>query len=352
MNQLDFDLSSFEQIWADLYQEYDFLASADYLDKSNLLNVENFNLVDFVQSLIDYGMYEVSVAFIEFKSIFILIILIALFRQLKNMFSNRYDEMTTLILKLMLVISLVQLFMFYHDFTYDILTRYMGIVVTLFPILLSMITMTGALWNHALFQPVIVFLINASYFFINSFSLPLIVMGTVLGFINKLSKEDFYSRLTVLINKVATWSLGAYFGLFLTLLSIQNITLSFTNGLFLRTGQSLVNHIPVIGTKFTDTVISVVSTLSILRNSVGLLAVITLVVFVAFPILKLGIVSLLFRLLSALVQPLLDKEYVEVLDVFNTAINGLLIVMFIIGVMFIFTIVIILFSSNMMLLTS
>ena len=352
MNQLNIDLSSFETIWADLYAQYDFLASADYLDKSNLLNVENFNLVDFVQSLVTYSLHEVSVAFVEFKSIFILIILIALFRQLKNMFSNRYEEITTLILKVMLVLELLQLFVFYHDYTFDILTRYMGIVVTLFPVLIAMITMTGALWNHALFQPVIVFLINASYFFINTFSLPLIVVGTVLGFINRISKEDFYSRLTQLVNKAATWSLGTYFGVFLTLLSIQNITLSFANGLFLRTTQSLVNHIPVIGAKFTDTVISLVSTLSILRNSVGLLAIITLVVFVAFPILKLGVVSVLFRLLSALVQPLLDKEFIGVLDVFNTAITGLLIVMFIIGVMFIFTLVIILYSSNMALLTS
>ena len=352
MEAFNVDLSSFENIWADLYAEYDFLAQADYLDKSNLLNVENFNIAGFLNSLVQYLFHEVNVAFLEFRGIFILLLLIALFGQLKNLISNRYEGIVTLVLKLMLILQFVQLFIFYHDYTLSLLNRYMGVVVTLFPILLSLITLTGAIWNHALFQPVIVFIINASYFFINTFSLPLLVVGTMLGFINQLNGEDFYSRLITLINKVATWSLGAYFGVFLTLMSIQNIILSTSGGFFLRTTQSLVKNVPVIGDKFTETMMSLVSTLSIFRNSVGLLAVITLVIIVAFPIIKLGVVLILFRLLSALTQPILDKEFIRIIDVFNVGITGLLIVMFIIGVMFIFTIVIVLYSSNMMLLSN
>lgn len=135
-------------------------------------------------------------------------------------------------------------------------------------------------------------------------------------------------------------------------MSIQNVTLSFADGLFFRTTQSLMNHIPVIGTRFTDTVVSIVSTLSIMRNSVGLLSIITLVIFVVFPIAKLGVCMILFRLLTAVIQPLVSKDFINILDVFNTGLMNLLVILMIIGVMFIFTFFIILYSSNMVLLTN
>ena len=191
------------------------------------------------------------------------------------------------------------------------------------------------------------------YFFINTISLPLTVIGAVFGFINQINVEDLYSRLIDFINKIALWTLGGYFAFFLTLMSIQNITLSFADGLFFRTTQNLLNHVSSNRKSvFTDTVVSVVSTLSILRNSIGLLGIITLVVVVAFPVVKVGVSLILFRLLSAVIQPVISKDYIKILDVFNTGVMNLLVIMMIIAVMFIFTFFIILYSSNMMLLTN
>lgn len=89
--------------------------------------------------------------------ILIFLLVIALFQNIQTTFSTRYEKITNTVLKLILIVQLFGLFVFYHDYTLDILTRYMDIVVAVFPILLSMITITGALWNHALFQPAVVF---------------------------------------------------------------------------------------------------------------------------------------------------------------------------------------------------
>lgn len=352
MDGISVDLSSFEKIWAELYDQYEWLVHADFLDQSNLLNVENFNLVNFFQSLGDYALHELSVGFSQFKSILIFLLIIALFQNIQSSFSTKYEKVTNTVLKLVLIVQLFQLFIFYHDYVLEVLTRYMNVVVAIFPILLSLITITGALWNQTLFKPALVFLINASYFFIHAISLPLTVVGTIFGFINQINIEDLYSRLIDFINKIALWTLGGYFAFFLTLMSIQNMTLSFADGLFFKTTQNLMNHIPVIGTRFTDTVVSVVSTLSILRNSIGLLGIITLVVVVAFPVIKVGVSLILFRLLSAVIQPVISKDYIKILDVFNTGVMNLLVIMMIIAVMFIFTFFIILYSSNMMLFTN
>ena len=89
-----------------------------------------------------------------------------------------------------------------------------------------------------------------------------------------------------------------------------------------------------------------------MRNSIGLLGIITLVVVVAFPVVKVGVSLILFRLLSAVIQPVISKDYIKILDVFNTGVMNLLVIMMIIAVMFIFTFFIIIYSSNMMLLTN
>ena len=69
MDAAEFDLSTFENIWSEIYQQYDWLMDADYLDKTNLLKVENFNLVGFFQSLGDYALHELTTGFTQFKSI-------------------------------------------------------------------------------------------------------------------------------------------------------------------------------------------------------------------------------------------------------------------------------------------
>jgi len=350
MNPLNnLDLTPFAEIWSGITHEYEGLIDGNLLDKSNLLNIEQFNLVNFFQGLINYAMYEIQVTFSQFQNILIFLLIVAIFQNVQSSFSMRYQKATLTILKLVLMVQLLQLFIFYHDYTLNVLLRYMNIVVGIFPILISLVAITGAFWNHVIFQPPIVFLINASYFFIHVISLPLTVVGTIFGFINRIGTEDLYSRLIHLVNKLALWTLGGYFAFFLTLLSIQNVTLSFSNGLFMRGTKSLVNQIPVIGPRFTDTLVSVGSTLAIMRNSVGLLSVITLVVVIVFPIIKVAIGVVLFRLLSAILQPLINKEFVQILDVFNTGLMNLLVIMIIIGIMFVFTFFIILYSSNLVL---
>ena len=350
MNPLrNLDLSVFEEIWAGMYREYNVQLNEGNMNALNLLDMESFSLVGFFQTLMNYAMHEIHVTFSQFRGILLFLLVVAVFQNIQSSFSTKYKTATSTVLKLILMVQLFQLFIFYHDFTLRILMRYMDIVVGIFPILLSLVAVSGAFWNHALFQPPIVFLINASYFFINVVSLPLTVIGTVFGFINRIGTEDLYSRLINLINKLALWTLGGYFAFFLTLLSIQNVTLSFSNGLFFRGTQSLVNQIPIIGPRFTDTLVSVGSALQIMKNSVGLLSVITLVVVIVFPIIKIAIGVILFRLLSAVLQPLVSKEFIQILDVFNTGIMNLLVIMIIIGVMFIFTFFIILYSSNLVL---
>ena len=350
MNPLtNVDLSAFEEIWGQLYSDYSWLLEADYLDRSNLLNLDNFSIVGLFRSLMGYALHEVGQTFIQFRTILLFLLVVALFQNLQSSISNRHEKTTHMIIKIVLMVQLFQIFIFYHDSTLGVLNRYMDIVVAIFPIMISLITLTGALWNQALFQPAIVFLINASYFFFRMVSLPLTVVATIMGFVDRIGPQSLYSRLTELIHKLAVWTMGGYFAFFLTLLSFQNITMSFSNGLFFRTSQSLLNHVPIIGSRITDTLVAVGSTLGILRNSVGLLSVITLGIFISFPIIKLAIGVILFKLLSAVLQPLISKEFIGILDVFNTGIMNLLVIMVIVGIMFIFTFFMFLYSSNLML---
>ncbi len=62
MDAAEFDLSTFENIWSEIYQQYDWLMDADYLDKTNLLKVENFNLVGFFHC----GRYFPDAALIDY----------------------------------------------------------------------------------------------------------------------------------------------------------------------------------------------------------------------------------------------------------------------------------------------
>lgn len=70
-------------------------------------------------------MYELNVSFSQFKMILIFLLVIALFQNIQTTFSTRYEKITNTVLKLILIVQLFGLFVFYHDYTLDILTRYM-----------------------------------------------------------------------------------------------------------------------------------------------------------------------------------------------------------------------------------
>ena len=84
----------------------------------------------------------------------------------------------------------------------------------------------------------------------------------------------------------------------------------------------------------------------VVKNSVGLAAVIMLVILVIGPVLKLFVMRLMFRLVAVIVEPVSDKRYVEGIESLANGMDLLLKLVYSSVVLFVLTIAIMAFATN------
>lgn len=109
-------------------------------------------------------------------------------------------------------------------------------------------------------------------------------------------------------------------------------------GITAKTAKTIVSSaVPVVGKILGDAVDTVLGSGIILKNAIGLVGVIVILGICIMPILKLTVLTVTYKLLSTVTQPIADKKIINLLeqigDVFKIflAILSAMSVMLIIG---------------------
>ena len=86
-------------------------------------------------------------------------------------------------------------------------------------------------------------------------------------------------------------------------------------GITSKTTKAIVSSaIPVVGKILGDAVDTVVGGGIILKNAIGLVGVIVVIGFCIIPIIKLSILTISYKLLATVSQPIADTKIVSLLD--------------------------------------
>ena len=103
--------------------------------------------------------------------------------------------------------------------------------------------------------------------------------------------------------------------IFVGLLSLEGTLSSSVDGLTAKTAKAAVsNFIPVVGKVLGDVVDSVLGCGVILKNAVGVVGVIVIIGICIMPIIKIGTLSIIYSLASAVIQPIADEKIVKLLE--------------------------------------
>lgn len=125
---------------------------------------------------------------------------------------------------------------------------------------------------------------------------------------NCLLKEDKLSGLITLLEQGIKWSAKGMAGLVLGLNVIQGIMLPATEevkkNIIIRSGGA----IPVVGDTFSGVTETVLSVFRLMQSAVGVAGVVGVLVLCFVPIVKIFVYMVVFRLESALLQPIGEKR--------------------------------------------
>lgn len=123
-------------------------------------------------------------------------------------------------------------------------------------------------------------------------------------------KEEFFSRLTELLEQIIGWGMKTLLGVVLGFHLIQGLILPYVDSLKNGSVQKLIGMIPGVGQGAAAVTQMLLGSGVLIKNTMGMAAVVILVILIAVPVLKLLILMFLYQCLAALMEPVCDKRLV------------------------------------------
>ncbi len=177
----------------------------------------------------------------------------------------------------------------------------------LFPLLLTVMAAVGGSGASALMQPAVVAAASAMTGLIQQLTLPLATAAAILTMLCHLGSGIRLQRLASFTQQCATWTLGICFTVFIGVLTTRAVTAAALDGVTLRTAKyAMSNLIPVVGGLFADTVDTLVGSGMLVQSALGVTGLILIASFAMAPLCQTLASAMLYRLASALMQPVSD----------------------------------------------
>lgn len=217
----------------------------------------------------------------------------------------------------------------------------------LVPVSLVTLASSGALASATTFEMIFMGVIEVTQWIIDKFFIPVILMAAAISLVNNLSENLNAEKLVQFMNKTTKWGIGIVMTLFVGIMGLQGVVAGSADGLTVKvTKFAAANLIPMVGGILSESVETVMNCSVVIKNSVGVLGIIFVILIAAVPILKVTASLIVFRLCAAVVQPISDKRIVKCISELADSIAGILALMVAVAVMFIIIITIIINVGN------
>lgn len=227
------------------------------------------------------------------------------------------------------------------------ITNLVGFMNSLVPLLVTLMIYTGSIATSSLLEPIILFIITFISNIIIDLILPVVSIITALTIVSKLSDKVQIGKLSKFMKSSIIWFLGIMLTIFVGVISLEGTLASSVDGITAKTAKAAVSSmIPVVGKILGDSVDSVLGCGLVLKNALGVVGVIIVIGICVMPIIKLSILTIMYNISAAIIEPLADEKIVKLLSEFGDIFKLLLGIMCSVSVLLIVGITIVIKISN------
>lgn len=356
---------SFENILGEQLDIVDFQKVDDVLDEGiikDYFGVANFK--EFVTLLINgdmqfsfasFGKHILTILLKEVRALSILIgeiILLAIFSQmLKNLnvsFKEKdMNEIGFYAIYMTLLLILLKSFDVIMDLASNTIGEIYLLMESILPTLLMLVLASGNITFGATQGSVVLVLLQGMVQLIRTYIIPFIYFVIILEMINNISKQDIIGHLLNFIKSIITKAMKYSVIAFSIIMSVTHIIPNMLDGIINKGAKYAMNTIPVVGSALSGVVDTVLSCAVLIKSTVGIGAILIIIVMCLIPIIKIIAILFVYKLTASLVQPIADPRLVKGLSAVGDY-SGLLLGL-VVTVMFFFitAITILVVTTNM-----
>ena len=291
---------------------------------------------------------EIKEALKVMGSILIIVLIHSVLKSISDNLNNKSVAQITYYVQYIFIATVIMTnFSSIITLTKEAVGNMISFIQLLFPLLMTLMLASGSVVSVNLVQPIILFIINLISNIFQSIIIPIILVGTALAIVSKISDRIQIDKLSKFLKSSSVWVIGILLTIFVGVLSIEGTLGSSVDGITAKTAKAAVSSfIPVVGKVLGDAVDTVIGCSAILKNAIGIVGVIVVIAICITPILKLAIITIIYHLTAALCEPIADSKIVSLITQMADTFKILLAILCSISVMLIIGITLVINISN------
>ena len=332
---------AYAQTETDIESEYNKAIedSLDNIDSSELdvyLNDDLFNncfdvitFKDFVVLILNGELFSdynsiVSVIVNSFKKyissslkiIIILLSIILLYKLFESFCADKYvdiKKVVRMVFTLIIVLILVSLLKDLSVEVRDVVLNIFKFCEILFPILLSLVLVSGASVSYASYTSLSVLVLETCSYVFTYLLIPLALLIMVFSLASFVFSKDTLSNIVDLLKTIFKYLVIIMVGVFGLFSSVSVISSGMKDGMSLKlTKYAIKNYVPVLGGYISDGFDIVKSSSVIIKNAFGLCGILILFFNILSPLIMYVCLIVVFKLLSIIVSFLDENSFVNI----------------------------------------
>ena len=312
-------------------------------------NIDNNTLYKKIINLLGK---EVKTGIKSLVSILIIIVIHSILKSIsENLQNDNVSKMIYYVQYIAIVTVIMNNFSDVISMVKETATNLVGFMNSLIPILVSLMLYTGSITTSSILEPAILFMINFIGNIIQSFLIPAVLIAATLSIVSKIGEKVQIDKISKTFNSGIIWILGIILTTFVGVISLEGTLSSSIDGITAKTAKAIVSSsIPIVGKILGDAVDTVLGCGIILKNAIGVIGVIIIIGICIMPILKIAILTVSYKILASVSEPIADAKIVKLLEQIGDIFKVLLAILCSISVMVIVgtTLVIKISNSGMM----
>lgn len=202
---------------------------------------------------------------------------------------------------------------------------------------------SGALTAAAFYEGILL-LVWLIQWLLLTFLLPGVNLYILLKMVNHLSREEMLGKMAELISTAVSWGMKTLLGMVAGLQVIRSLVTPVIDSLKRTALGKTASMIPGVGNAVNTVTELIITSAVLVRNSLGIVVFVVFLLVGAGPVIHYLVLSLSYRFLAAVSQPVSDKRLVECLSTMGEGCGFLLRILFTAEIMCMLTFLILMVS--------
>ena len=336
----EFEFSEIEDLLDDIFPE----KKTDFQDliKKMLSGQTEPSLQVIGEMISDQFFYEWKSSKAGMVHILLIVIVAAVFTNFSNVFQNQQiSEISFYVLYLLLITIGLNSFRILIVSASENLERLIGFMKVLGPVFFLAVAFAAGSSTSILFYNLVLLLIYLVELVILNFLIPFVQVYIVVKVMNNLSEEDYLSKFAELCETVIAWTLKTLLAGVTGVNIIQGLLSPAIDSLKRSVVGRSAEAIPVVGDAIGGVTEVMLGTAVLIKNGIGVAGALVCIGICLVPIIQMAVVTLLYKLIAAMIQPVSDKRIVGCISSIADGSQMLLRIIFTTGVLFLLTIAVV-----------